>query len=134
GDRPDATHETNWTLSQPGAWSREPGAASEASIEPPAVSPRARARAEEAGLDWRSLAGPGSGFEGMIVERDVEALLARMPATQRLTPLAAKLAAELGVPADQITGTGPGGKVTADDVRRAAPARATHGSPPPPAS
>jgi glycosyltransferase involved in cell wall biosynthesis len=57
----------------------------------------ARARAEEAGLDWRALSMPGSGFAGMIVERDVEALLARAPAAPRVTPLAARLAAELGV-------------------------------------
>lgn len=97
----------------------EPGAASGASHEPPAVSPRARARAQEAGLDWRSLSLSGTGFEGMIVERDIEAFLAGLPAPPRLTPLAAKLAAELGVAPETLTGTGPGGKVTADDVRRA---------------
>lgn len=55
----------------------------------------------------------------MIVERDVQALLRQMEqAPQRVTPLAAKLAAELGVPTGEITGTGPGGRVTADDVRQ----------------
>jgi pyruvate dehydrogenase E2 component (dihydrolipoamide acetyltransferase) len=91
--------------------------------EPPAVSPRARERAREAGIDWRTLAIAGTGFEGMIVERDVEAFLARMPSGPRVTPLAARLAAEAGVDLTSVAGTGPGGKVTADDVRAAASTR-----------
>jgi pyruvate dehydrogenase E2 component (dihydrolipoamide acetyltransferase) len=104
------------------------------------VSPRAREAAAAAGLDWKTLVIPGTGFEGMIVERDVEALLREAEqARPRVTPLAAKLAAELGVPAAAIEGTGPGGRVTAEDVRRhgeqgapgPAPARAP--APPTPA-
>jgi pyruvate dehydrogenase E2 component (dihydrolipoamide acetyltransferase) len=102
-------------------WPPVPGAAS----EPPAISPRARHRAEEAGVEWRSLSLAGSGYEGMIVERDIEALLREMPAPARVTPLAGRLAAELGVEIAALTGSGPGGKVTVDDVRRAAA-----GSPP----
>ena len=85
----------------------------------PAVSPRARETAAAAGLDWKTLAIPGTGFEGMIVERDVEALLRQAaPERSRVTPLAAKMAAELGVPAAGIEGSGPSGRVTAEDVRR----------------
>jgi pyruvate dehydrogenase E2 component (dihydrolipoamide acetyltransferase) len=87
--------------------------------EPPAISPRARHRAEEAGVEWRALSIPGSGYEGMLVERDIEALLREMPAPSRVTPLAARLAAELGVDVVSLTGTGPGGKVTVEDVRAA---------------
>jgi pyruvate dehydrogenase E2 component (dihydrolipoamide acetyltransferase) len=86
----------------------------------PSVSPRAREAAAAAGLDWKTLEIPGTGFEGMIVERDVEALLRQSEqARLRVTPLAAKLAADMGVAAEGVTGTGPGGRVTADDVRRA---------------
>ena len=39
------------------------------------------------------------------------------------TPLVRKIAAELGVDLGSVSGTGPGGRLTEDDVRRAAPAR-----------
>jgi pyruvate dehydrogenase E2 component (dihydrolipoamide acetyltransferase) len=83
----------------------------------PPVSPRAREAAAAAGLDWKTLSILGTGFEGMIVERDVEALV-RQTERPRVTPLAAKIAADLGVSAAGIEGTGASGRVTADDVRR----------------
>ena len=49
-----------------------------------------------------------------------------------MTPLAAKVAAELGVSAAGIEGSGPGGRVTAEDVRRHAE-RAAAGPGPAPA-
>lgn len=85
----------------------------------PSVSPRARELAESAGLSWKSLEIEGTGFEGMIVERDVQALLESMVRPPAATPLAAKIAADLGVPLDELSGTGPGGRVRAEDVRRA---------------
>lgn len=89
------------------------------SSEYPSVSPRAREAAAAAGLDWKTLTIPGTGFEGMIVERDIEALLRQAEQERpRVTPLAAKLAADMGVPAAGIEGTGLGGRVTAEDVRR----------------
>ena len=39
--------------------------------------------------------------------------------TQRVTPVARRLALRHGVDADQLTGTGPGGRVTKEDVRKA---------------
>lgn len=90
----------------------------------PSVSPRARELAESAGVSWKSLEIEGSGFEGMIVERDVEALLSSIVRPPAATPLAAKIAADLGVPLDELSGSGPRGRVRADDVRRAGlPAR-----------
>lgn len=38
-------------------------------------------------------------------------------ATPSGTPLVAKLASQLGVPLDQVAGTGTGGRITAADVR-----------------
>jgi pyruvate dehydrogenase E2 component (dihydrolipoamide acetyltransferase) len=47
------------------------------------------------------------------------------PATARmkLSPVARKMAAELGIDPATITGTGPGGRITHEDVERAAAAR-----------
>lgn len=103
-----------------GAIAPERSEADRGESEPPPISPRARHRAEEASLNWRALTIEGSGYEGMIVERDIEAALKQLAAPPRLTPLAARLAAQLGVDASALSGTGPGGKITADDVRRAA--------------
>lgn len=99
-----------------------PASAARPVAEFPAVSPRAREAAEAAGIPWKSLDLPGTGFEGMVVERDVVAYLEareRVP-ERRATPLAAKMAAELGVPLESIPGTGPRGRVTSEDIRRAA--------------
>jgi len=41
----------------------------------------------------------------------------------RATPLVRKVAHELGVELESVTGSGPGGRITDADVRRAAPAR-----------
>jgi pyruvate dehydrogenase E2 component (dihydrolipoamide acetyltransferase) len=94
----------------------------------PSVSPRAREAAEEGGIPWKSLEIPGSGFEGMVIERDVLAYLqgleTEQPPETLATPLAAKMAADLDVPLEDVAGTGPRGRVTADDVRRASARRA----------
>ncbi len=80
-----------------------------------AASPRARKLAAEKGVDIASLTGSGPG--GRIVAADVTAQAAQ-PAV-KATPLAAKLADDLGVKLDALAAQG---KVTADDVRRAADA------------
>lgn len=81
------------------------------------VSPRARKRAEEAGIDLRLLAGRGSGPGGRIIESDVLALIEEQRV--RATPLAERIAAERGVELRELVGTGPGGKVLKEDVLRA---------------
>jgi pyruvate dehydrogenase E2 component (dihydrolipoamide acetyltransferase) len=45
------------------------------------------------------------------------------PARLKISPVARKMAAELGVDPEAITGTGPGGRITHEDVERAAAAR-----------
>jgi pyruvate dehydrogenase E2 component (dihydrolipoamide acetyltransferase) len=102
-----------------------------------AVSPRARMVAQELGVDISSIGGTGPG--GRVVERDVRAAAASpveppaavpeaAPGRIVASPLARKLAAEHGVDLAQITGTGPGGRITERDVtaivegRTAAPA------------
>ena len=46
------------------------------------------------------------------------------------TPATRKLARDLGVDIREVTGTGPGGRVTSDDVRRPLPARRRRGAAP----
>jgi pyruvate dehydrogenase E2 component (dihydrolipoamide acetyltransferase) len=41
----------------------------------------------------------------------------------RISPVARKLAADLGIDANTLTGTGPQGRITLEDVQRAAPAK-----------
>ncbi len=45
------------------------------------------------------------------------------PATIEATPMVRQLAREVGVAIENVRGTGPGGRITADDVKAAAPAK-----------
>lgn len=101
------------------------------------ASPRARMRARERGVSLAALT--GSGPRGRIVEADV---LAWAPSTsaagrgaERLvaTPLARRLAVEQGVDLATVTGSGPGGRITNDDVLAAARASAAPSAPSSPA-
>jgi pyruvate dehydrogenase E2 component (dihydrolipoamide acetyltransferase) len=98
------------------------------------VSPRARRRARELGLDPTTLR--GSGPRGRVVEEDVLAAAAvAAPTSGRVlaTPLARKLAEEHGLELAAVVGSGPGGRVTQDDVRRALAERVA-ATPPTPAA
>jgi pyruvate dehydrogenase E2 component (dihydrolipoamide acetyltransferase) len=80
------------------------------------VSPRARKLAAEKGVDLATAGITPTGGEGVrIAERDVLAYLASAP---KATPVAQKLAAETGVDLHLVTGTGPGGKITKEDVEQ----------------
>jgi len=82
-----------------------------------AVSPRARKLAAEKGVDLTTAGIIPTGGEGVrIAERDVLAYLASAP---KATPVAQKLAAETGVDLRSVIGTGPGGKITKEDVEQA---------------
>ncbi|MCS6830542.1 MAG: 2-oxo acid dehydrogenase subunit E2, partial [bacterium] len=85
------------------------------------ISPRARRLAQERGVPLSALAGRGTGPQGRILERDVESVWQEMMvAKPRVTPLAEKVAAEAGVDVAAVAGTGVGGRVTKEDVLRAA--------------
>lgn len=100
-------------------------------------SPIARRLAKEAEIDIRTLAGSGPG--GRIIEADV--LAAPAAATPRpqptapiaaprevaASPLARKVAERLGVDLATVHGTGPGGRITQEDVDAAALRSATPG-------
>jgi|YNPNPStandDraft_1061719.scaffolds.fasta_scaffold00018_32 pyruvate dehydrogenase E2 component (dihydrolipoamide acetyltransferase) len=81
------------------------------------ASPAAKRVAREHGIDLALLAGRGTGPNGRIVEKDVIGFVAAAP---KATPVATKVAADLGVPIGGIVGTGVAGKVTVEDVQRAA--------------
>jgi pyruvate dehydrogenase E2 component (dihydrolipoyllysine-residue acetyltransferase) len=102
-------------------------------------SPLIRHLAEELGVDLSVVHGTGHG--GLITRTDVEsaARTARpetataavapeerqRPERPRATPLARRIAAELGVDVAAVTGSGPEGAVREEDVRRAAAAART---------
>jgi len=90
------------------------------------ASPRARRYADEYGVDIAQLAGRGTGVDGHVVEADVVAFYEEQQARKkeaekaapRVSPLAQRVAAEHGVPVETVQGTGYGGKVTQEDVKR----------------
>lgn len=82
-------------------------------------SPRARLRAEENGVNIAAV--PGSGPDGLVIERDVNAYMANKPA---VTPLAANIAKAQGVDLSGVTGTGSNGKIKVFDLPGGSPAAA----------
>jgi pyruvate dehydrogenase E2 component (dihydrolipoamide acetyltransferase) len=101
------------------------------------VSPRARLRARELGVDLLQVRGTGP--QARVVEADVlaaaqaraqpQAPAAVEPQRQAVTPVARRLAQEHGVALEELQGTGPGGRVTQEDVLRAAAQRAPTAAP-----
>lgn len=82
-------------------------------------SPRARLRAEENGVDIAAV--PGSGPDGLVIERDVNAYMVSKPA---VTPLAANIAKAQGVDLSGVTGSGSNGKIKVFDLPGGSPAAA----------
>jgi pyruvate dehydrogenase E2 component (dihydrolipoamide acetyltransferase) len=89
------------------------------------ISPRAKTKARERGIDWRTL--PGSGPGGMIVERDIAgaacSAAVSVVSVVKATPLAAKTAVLAGVDLSTVQGSGPRGKITRADVEAAGECR-----------
>jgi len=93
------------------------------------ISPRARRIAESRGIAVTALQGIGTGPGGRVLERDVVAFLDRSSepaqdsaesARRRVTPLAAKLADDLGIDVGDLALGLPGSRVTADLIKRRA--------------
>ncbi|MCW5858766.1 MAG: 2-oxo acid dehydrogenase subunit E2, partial [Caldilineales bacterium] len=86
----------------------------------PAISPRARRLARELGLDWRAL--KGSGRTGRIIERDVRQARAQQAEGERrraeiaITPVARRVAHELGVDAEALAAQAPGKRLRRADI------------------
>jgi pyruvate dehydrogenase E2 component (dihydrolipoamide acetyltransferase) len=86
---------------------------------------------DENGVALADLAGRGTGPQGRVLEKDVLALVAEAQAASRLaaeaagrgpkaSPLARAVATGAGLDLDALSGTGTGGRIVADDVRRQA--------------
>lgn len=92
-----------------------------------AISPRARRAADENGVPIAALAGQGTGPGGRVIERDVMAWLERQKAAQetpvRATPLAARMADDLGIDLNDLATGLPGSRVRREDVLRYADVR-----------
>ncbi len=82
------------------------------------ITPRARMRALEEEVDINAITGTSP--QGWIIERDVLEQASEYRQQNRATPLAAKIAAEAGLRISDIAGTGANGRVTRDDVEKAA--------------
>lgn len=105
--------------------STEPGSSAAAAEDSEAedktirMTPRARRFAAEQQLDLKEIAGiKGTGYEGGITERDIKA-----------SPLAKKMAPDLGVDLRTVQGSGAQGKIRKADVLRAAAAAAAQEKP-----
>jgi pyruvate dehydrogenase E2 component (dihydrolipoamide acetyltransferase) len=85
------------------------------------ISPRAKTRAGELGIDFKTIR--GSGPDGMIVERDVLAAAqtgtGQAGTASKATPLAEKVARQAGVNLAEVPGAGLRGKIYRADVDRA---------------
>ncbi len=111
-------------------------------VQPPAAastrrikaSPRARKRAAELGLDLKFLKGTGPG--GAISQTDVEKAAQEQAAAKhtddkavRVSPVARRLAKELGVNLKAVKGTGPHGAISRSDVEQAVAQKLTAAPP-----
>ncbi len=91
------------------------------------ISPRAKRLADELHVPLTALR--GSGPEGAIVERDVRAYSRQQSpgptpdeesaAQPAITPVAQLMAENAGLDWQRLSGSGPGGRITRDDVSRA---------------
>lgn len=101
------------------------------------ASPSAKRLAREFGIDLALIDGTGPG--GRIVQEDVEAHVSRQAEAQqsqedrvRVSPVARRIAGELGIDLGRIAGSGPRGRITKEDVERAAVAAEDKASAPEP--
>jgi len=79
------------------------------------VSPRARKLAAETSVDVARVT--PTGYEGIrVTERDVREYLNQLP---KATPVAQRMAADVGVDLRAVVGSGPGGRIVKHDVTRA---------------
>jgi pyruvate dehydrogenase E2 component (dihydrolipoamide acetyltransferase) len=89
----------------------------------PQVVPAARRLAQERGLDLSQVQGTGPGGRILLedVQRALDARHAAPPtaAPVQVTPVARRMAQQHGIDLHQVHGTGPRGRILAEDVERA---------------
>ena len=84
------------------------------------ATPRARRMAEEKSIDLTEITGTGPG--GAIVVGDLESYLAELQSQEpetdgtRATPLALRMASDVGTDLEGVKGSGPGGRITKSDL------------------
>ena len=78
------------------------------------ASPRARQAASEKNVDLGRVKPTGWGGQRVAL-RDVMAYLEKSP---KVTPLASRMAAAEGIDLDSVTGSGPSGKITREDIQQ----------------
>ena len=117
--------------------SQQPSTATPARDEAVRASPIARRLGQERGIDLARVTGTGPG--GRIVEQDVTGYQEVAPAAAaaappsgevRASPIARRLARERSIDLARVTGTGPGGRITEQDIseyEEAAPGTAAVG-------
>ena len=95
------------------------------SLLPAQISPVARRMANERGIDLSQVRGSGPG--GRIVAEDVQRAIdavtrptpsSEAPATVQVIPAARRMANERGIDLSQVRGSGPGGRITVEDVQQ----------------
>lgn len=86
------------------------------------ATPRARALARERSVDLSEIAGTGP--DGAVLVPDVEKYLDALEAAEGplegdvpITPVAARIADEMGIDVQRVKGSGPGGRITKRDLR-----------------
>ena len=77
--------------------------------------------AGDKGLNYLDI--EGTGPEGLIIEKDVLNYIEKMPAVQKSTPLAARVAMQNDIELSEVSGSGARGKVMKADVEAAIAAR-----------
>jgi pyruvate dehydrogenase E2 component (dihydrolipoamide acetyltransferase) len=94
------------------------------------ATPVARRLAKELGVDLSQV--PGTGPGGRVKDEDVRAFAEAQkatppdkPVTVKASPVARRVARELGIDLAQVSGTGPGGRIKEEDVRAYAEAPST---------
>ena len=116
---PEAAEDSTQGSSQPAVAPQTAPAPSSREGGSSFATPRAKKLAEEKGLDFHDI--PGSGPDGLVIERDVLAYAASPQS--KASPLARKVAGANGVNTSDIQGSGPHGKVMKDDVLAAVAAK-----------
>jgi pyruvate dehydrogenase E2 component (dihydrolipoamide acetyltransferase) len=115
-----------------------PAASSQPAVQ---ISPVARRLAQDQGIDLSQVR--GSGPEGRIIVEDVQRAIdeatqratpAEAPVEVQVIPAARRLAKDHGVNLSQMRGSGPGGRITVEDVQRVIAATAHPAPSVPPAS
>jgi len=95
------------------------------SLLPAQISPVARRMANERGIDLSQVR--GSGPERRIVAEDVQRAIdavtrptpsSEAPATVQVIPAARRMANERGIDLSQVRGSGPGGRISVEDVQQ----------------